>query len=669
MSLCHVRSAESCRMHSVACRICGVSFRICTCLDRNSGQQYSKVVQCWYGSGPPLMFGLCVSSSGVTAYARCAFDALGQGGVTVVTSGLSGNMEDDWIETECAQGEDLLGCHCHAPWMGCDGATIVNGRCRVYNGGQGGRVYAQALCGYAPKKTSWTSFETQRSGILNGDSVDATCSAGTYLFGCTCHSWWQNCEGAKFLEDQVCRAYNNGGEGGVTATAICLGFPGGATTTTSTTSTTQKGVAPQLEQVKTIIGPKSDSFAGAMSSAPCGSDWSIVGCACWSTDDSCDGAYATGNLCRVTNKAEGTGVTSYAQCSKNIALGPQGTTHELSALSSNAENAFTEVSCAAGKSMTDCNCWSPWEGCDGATVVDGKCRAHAGPTPVGVFAIATCVTMANGFPATTLAVESERSLATAGAIVDAICPTDMLLTGCMCHSFWASCGGYLFTTGGGGATYGNPFQHTCRAQHGGGDGGVMATAICTRPGSPTTTTSTTTTITTTFVGSGMLPEIITVVGVRSAPFDDAWSEATCPGGWTLTGCMCASPGGGVDCDGSFPVMNSCKAFNKQGGAGVIAHARCSRHLKNPGTDVTHVVSQEGGNYDNDFMQVQCPADQVMTGCSCHSQSFGCDGSTVAGPYCRAYKAAAGGTVRAIASCMPISQQIGAGGLASMPSML
>ena len=37
-------------LRSVLWDICGVSFRICICLDRNSGKQYPKVAQCWEGA-------------------------------------------------------------------------------------------------------------------------------------------------------------------------------------------------------------------------------------------------------------------------------------------------------------------------------------------------------------------------------------------------------------------------------------------------------------------------------------------------------------------------------------------------------------------------------------------------------------------------------------------
>ncbi|RKZ93177.1 MAG: hypothetical protein DRR19_01925 [Candidatus Parabeggiatoa sp. nov. 1] len=67
-----------------------------------------------------------------------------------------------------------------------------------------------------------------------------------------------------------------------------------------------------------------------------------------------------------------------------------------------------------------------------------------------------------------------------------------------------------------------------------------------------------------------------VEGSKSGRADDAPSYASCPSGYTLTGCTCQSPWN--SCDGAKPdrANNRCIAYNKSGGAGVFAEATCCK---------------------------------------------------------------------------------------------
>lgn len=147
----------------------------------------------------------------------------------------------------------------------------------------------------------------------------------------------------------------------------------------------------------------------------------------------------------------------------------------------------------------------------------------------------------------------------------------------------------------------------------------------------------------------------TAIGPRSALFDDATSEVSCPLGWKMSGCDCHSPW--AACDGAYAADDVCYAFNKGGGGrGVYAVAQCIMlDSKINGTTLFSPRSGTSGQ-PTSSTTVGCNAGSTLTGCSCHSPWAACDGASVDGAgLCRADNKSGGQGVYAAAICLELGE--------------
>lgn len=144
-----------------------------------------------------------------------------------------------------------------------------------------------------------------------------------------------------------------------------------------------------------------------------------------------------------------------------------------------------------------------------------------------------------------------------------------------------------------------------------------------------------------------------VIGPRSAQFDDAGSAVSCPTGWKMSGCDCLSPW--ASCDGAYARDQVCYAFNKGGGAGVYAVAQCLL-FDTIKMKATTPESPRSGTSATSWTSVSCDAGSTLTGCSCHSPWAACEGATVVGTNtCRADNKSGGRGVYAEAICLEIGE--------------
>jgi hypothetical protein len=210
--------------------------------------------------------------------------------------------------------------------------------------------------------------------------------------------------------------------------------------------------------------------------------------------------------------------------------------------SGTGDDAPSFVTCASGYTLTGCDCHSPWFSCDGAYTSGSTCVAFNRNGGAGVYAVAQCMRI-NGIIAATSDRWSARSGGGDDNPTSVACPTNMTLTGCSCYSPWAACDGAKPSVVGG--------LETCTAYNDGGSG-VYAIARCTDLGATYHSYKT---------------------GSKSATGDDAASSISCSSGYSLTGCACYSPWD--SCDGARASgVDTCTAYNKNGGNGVYAQAIC-----------------------------------------------------------------------------------------------
>jgi len=199
---------------------------------------------------------------------------------------------------------------------------------------------------------------------------EASCPAGYTLTGCSCHSFWNSCDGAR-IENGKCKAYSNWRARGVYAYATCGRL--GAT------------------NMQNHHGPKSGNWDDAPSKVTCPSGTSLTGCTCYSPYDNCDGAAFVGNTCIAFNSWRGPGVYAQARC--GVIPGASGWTQVMSGRSGRNDDAQAKASCPAGKTLTGCTCYSPWHACDGAQPSGNTCVAFNKGGGAGVYAYARCASI------------------------------------------------------------------------------------------------------------------------------------------------------------------------------------------------------------------------------------------------------------------------------------
>jgi hypothetical protein len=251
---------------------------------------------------------------------------------------------------------------------------------------------------------------------------------------------------------------------------------------------------------------------------------------------------------------------------------PVESNYRRSGRSGTSDDARASISCASNEILTGCECYSPWGSCDGALATGNKCIAQNKVRGDGVYAEALCVAVPDG-------VDHEVKLggwsgssddAESIATCDSSAP---ILTGCTCFSNWEGCDGAKAI----------PDTQSCQAFNGNTSSasGVMAVALCAeiRPNPD---------------------DVLTREGPRSGGGDDDQSTASCPSGYTLTGCSCWSPW--QSCDGARPKRsgeNSCTAYNKIRGDGVYAEAQCVDFSNRGCTNACGGISPSGCFCDAD----------------------------------------------------------------------
>lgn len=222
--------------------------------------------------------------------------------VEVLSEHWSATKDDSPASATCADGYTLTGCTCYSPWIGCDGVEPKDNGCTAYANGKhsNGKVKAQARCGLTDGPTlagssDWTVVKSDKSAKHDDAPTTAECPSGTTLTDCSCHSYWNTCDGAK-PDGNKCTAYNSGDSGGAFALARC----GKVSGTTS--------------HVKSEKSAKHDD---APTKAACPAGTTLTGCSCYSPWHSCDGAKADSNTCVAFNKSGGNGVFAHAVCLSN----------------------------------------------------------------------------------------------------------------------------------------------------------------------------------------------------------------------------------------------------------------------------------------------------------------------------------------------------------------
>lgn len=211
-----------------------------------------------------------------------------------------------------------------------------------------------------------------------------------------------------------------------------------------------------------------------------------------------------------------------------------------------------------------------------------------------------------------------RSAKVDDAVSQAVCPDGYTLTGCDCYSPWGACDGAYAAAS------------VCNAFNRANGSGVYAVAQCTY----------------------LINSFVPATRAESAKSGTSGSSSTsvaCQSGWTLTGCSCYSPW--AACDGArIEGTGTCRADNKEGGKGVYAEALC---LQLGETGQSPVLGALSGTADDAESRATCPADHILTGCTCFSASASCDGAYADGLECVAFNRAGGVGVRAQAMCVQI----------------
>jgi len=218
------------------------------------------------------------------------------------------------------------------------------------------------------------------------------------------------------------------------------------------------------------------------------------------------------------------------------------------------------------------------------------------------------------------------------------CPRGTLLTGCSCFSTsGGACAGAL--------TDGTQCKVTQRGSH---NAVVQAQARC---------------------GRITVDESKDVTSSQSTLFGVAEATAECPSDMILTGCSCTATDGACSA-GAKSSGNMCMAFSADSSA-VRAHARCAKIPRS--FSWIAVLSKESSGRRGAQTVAECPANTVLTGCTCFSPSGSCDG---AAPYvnkCTAYNKPAGSGVFAQARCgaieEPISDSIAASSKDVLPAVM
>jgi len=220
-----------------------------------------------------------------------------------IVSADSSHADDATVSVSCDEGFILTGCECHSWWDTCDGAYAVDGTtCTAHNGG-GNAATAQGICAVYPDKTP-ADVTVVKGPQVEGDDVvsSASCPAGSQLTGCSCESFWKNCDGARFT-GETCEALAGGG-GGAWAEAHASCVAGDYT-------------------YMNVAGARSAAADDHTSDATCPEGFKLTGCTCHSWWKSCDGSMTEGNTCKAYESGGGHGVEAHARCVKVGTYGPE----------------------------------------------------------------------------------------------------------------------------------------------------------------------------------------------------------------------------------------------------------------------------------------------------------------------------------------------------------
>lgn len=226
----------------------------------------------------------------------------------------SAQHDDATARVSCLANETLVGCECYSPWKACDGAYPEDATtCVAQNGYKGDGVFAEAICARLPKGTKQEIVSGGWSGTGDHQPSIASCTPDApVLTGCSCHSNWYGCVGAKTeTSNNTCIAYNgyNSGGFGVRAIAIC----------------TKLAVTPP--RILTVTSQDSGKKDGAPAKATCPIGTSLTSCNCYSGVQGCDGARPmldNEKSCTAFNGWKGEGVEAIARCVELHATGCTG---------------------------------------------------------------------------------------------------------------------------------------------------------------------------------------------------------------------------------------------------------------------------------------------------------------------------------------------------------
>eukprot|EP01083_Nonionella_stella_P109046 317540_1 len=241
-----------------------------------------------------------------------------------------------------------------------------------------------------------------------------------------------------------------------------------------------------------VVGPNSDSYDDAYSSASCAAEYELVSCGIDSTTTAnIDGAKIVGSECRAYI-GNGAGSSDYvraiARCCK-LHSSAQCSTY-TSAKSLTGDDAIATTTCPSNEILTGCSPYTPWRLIDGAKPgpatsghLDNVSPEWFGGTPLkectawngngggGTFANGRCCSYTDSNIELECGYyEGVESGINANDFSDVGCPNGYFLTGCSAHNFWIGVKSWFITD-----------ENKCRARtRGSSSKGVWPFSICCR---------------------------------------------------------------------------------------------------------------------------------------------------------------------------------------------
>eukprot|EP00929_Paragymnodinium_shiwhaense_P049346 TRINITY_DN24896_c0_g1_i1.p1 TRINITY_DN24896_c0_g1~~TRINITY_DN24896_c0_g1_i1.p1 ORF type:complete len:2226 (+),score=381.55 TRINITY_DN24896_c0_g1_i1:132-6809(+) len=216
------------------------------------------------------------------------------------------------------------------------------------------------------------------------------------------------------------------------------------------------------------------------------------------------------------------------------------------AASEASEGAEAVASCPAGYKLTGCSCFSFDGSCAGTRMVGEDCVAVNKRGGLGVHAQAVCGALAEDI-SWTAANSSLLHNDSAPDQVAVACPEGSTLVSCSCFSSDGACAGSKAS------------GRLCEADLQDGANSSMQVSAHARCAVLAQSDA-----------AGWQDLHSRVSGTANG----ANVSVSCPPGLRLMGCTCSAPGG--SCAGAWTQGGACFAYNKAGGSGVTARARCGK---------------------------------------------------------------------------------------------